>query len=304
LKPIALLCVLTCAAAAQQAGVPPRFEVASVRVALQNTLTPGAGELQRGCNRPPPGMVRCVNATLKQMLMLAHSVKDYQIEGPAWIDSNGYNLMAKVPAGAPAPQVSAMLQALLEERFAVKLHEEARMLPVYDLTVAKDGPKLKEVDTAKLPALPEPGAPPPPPLQGAKRGRPQPLSTMPAGTLTMGLSPRTGSRMVRGNLTIAKLIDVLDMVLDRPVFDTTGLKGTYEIELSYLADETDPMIARMERLVGPIPSLRTPPTQDAGAPVANIFQALQQTLGLKLEGKRGPVEVIVIDYANKVPTEN
>jgi uncharacterized protein (TIGR03435 family) len=110
--------------------------------------------------------------------------------------------------------------------------------------------------------------------------------------------------MVRGNLTIGELIDVLDMALDRPVFDNTGLKGTYEIELSYLVDETDPMIARMERLVGPMPSLRTPPEQEASTPVANIFQALQQTLGLKLAGKKGPVEMIVIDHANKVPTEN
>ena len=139
LKPIALLCVLGCAAAAQQAGAPPRFEVASVKVAWQNTRTPGTGELQRGCNRPPPGMVRCVNATLKQMLMLAYGVKDYQIEGSAWIDSNGYNLMAKVPAGAPAAQVSAMLQALLEERFAVKLHKETKMLPAYELTVGRTG---------------------------------------------------------------------------------------------------------------------------------------------------------------------
>jgi len=231
-------------------------------------------------------------------------VKDYQIVGPAWIDSNGYNVMAKVPAGAPPAQVSAMLQALLEARFAVRLHKETRMLPAYDLTVAKDGPKLKEVDTAKLPALPEPGAPPSPPPPGAKRGGPRPLSGMPAGTLTMGLSPQTGSRTVRGNLTIAKLIEVLDMALDRPVFDRTGLKGTYEIELSYLVDETDPMIARMERLVGPMPSLRTPPSQEANTPGANIFQALQQTLGLKLEGKKGPVEMIVIDRANKLPTEN
>ncbi|MBZ5583658.1 MAG: TIGR03435 family protein [Acidobacteriia bacterium] len=304
MRSIALLCVLGYPAGAQQAGAPPRFEVASVKVAAQDIRTPGTGELQRGCNRPPPGMVRCVNATLKQMLMLAYGVKEYQIEGPAWIDSNGYNVMAKVPAGAPAAQVSAMLQALLEERFAVTLHKERRILPAYELTVAKDGPKLKEVDTAKLPALFEPGRPPSLPPPGAKRGGPQPLSRMPAGTLTMRSNPQTGSRMVRGNLTIAELIDVLDMALDRPVLDHTGLTGTYEVELSYAVDETDPMIARMERLVGPMPSLRTPPKQEASTPVVNLFQALQQTLGLKLDSKKGPIETIVIDHANKVPTAN
>jgi uncharacterized protein (TIGR03435 family) len=262
--------------------------------------------------KPDPAMVRCTNATLKMLLVRAYDVKNYQIQGPAWIDSDGYDLMAKVPDGVPADKVPAMLQALLADRFGVKIHKETRTLPAYELSVAKGGPKLKEVETAKLPALPEPGSalPPPPPPRGPGNGPPPPppLSSMPAGAVMMMIST-DGSRMVRGNMTIEQLVNHLTTSLDRPVFDKTELKGTYEIDLSYLGNEGDG-IGKMIAAIVPPPGLdpggrgdasRQP---DANAPIATIFQALQQTLGLKLEAKKSPVEMIVVDTANKVPTEN
>jgi uncharacterized protein (TIGR03435 family) len=306
MKPIALS-LFACAAWAQQAP-PPVFEVASVKVA--EPFTPGIGRgpgVMRGCGKPDPAMVHCNGVTLKTLVMRAYDVKTYQVQGPDWIGTESYDVMAKVPEGVPADQVPAMLQALLAERFGVKLHKETRVLPAYELSVAKGGPKLKEVDVAKLPGMPEPGsAAPLPPLTG-RGGGPPAIGSIPVGAMLM-MAGSNGTRMVRGNMTMAGLISHLVNSLDRPVFDNTDLKGTYEIELSYLADENDGL-SRMMIVNGPGPAAAGEARgdarqQDAGTPIATLSQAVQQTLGLKLDPKKAPVEMIVIDSANKVPTDN
>ena len=267
----------------------------------------GPVRISRGCGKPDPAMVRCTNTPLKQLIVRAYGVKNYQVEGPGWIDSEGYDVMAKVPEGVPADKVPAMLQALLAERFGVKIHKETRTLPAFEMSVAKGGPKLKEVDVAKLPGMPEPGSGAPPPPRGPGNGPPA-LSNMPAGAIMMMLSP-TGARMLRGNMTMEQLVNNLTGSLSRPVFDKTELKGTYEIELSYLGDEND-SIGRMMATLPPPPDgggagrggdgARQ---ADANVPTATLPQSLQ-ALGLKLEAKKLPIDMIVVDSANKVPTEN
>ena len=308
MKPIALLAAVFCAWAVQDSA-PPSFEVASVKVAAPPNI-PGGGmfraRMARGCGTTDPALVRCTGATLKTLLVRAYGVKSYQVEGPEWINTETYDVMAKVPEGVSADKVPAMLQALLAERFGLKIHKETKPLPTYDLTIAKGGPKLKEVDVAKLPQMPEPGsAPPPPPRAMGQR----PISSMPAGATMMMIS-MNGSRMIRGNMTLEQLAGHLTSSLDRPVFDKTDLKGTYEIELSYLGDENDGIGRMMAGMPLPPPSAGAagrgdaPREQDANAPIATLPQALQQSLGLKLEPKKAPTEVIVVDSANKVPTEN
>lgn len=262
---------------------PPAFEVASVKV----SPPPAAGRgIAHGC-KPDPAIVHCTGATLKMLLMRAYKVKYFQIEGPAWIGTENYDVSAKVPEGAPPGGVPAMLATLLAQRFSVKLHQETRMLPAYDLIVAKGGPKLREIDTANLPAIPDPGsaAPPPP---GARGGEP-PMSSMPVGVLGVRATSN-GARTMQGNVTMADLADYLTESFSRPVFDRTDLKGAYAIQLSYLAPE-----------VGRAGD--GPPQADANGPIATLFQAVQ-TLGLKLEPKKEPREMIVVDSANKVPGEN
>jgi uncharacterized protein (TIGR03435 family) len=307
MRVIALLSLLSWAAWAQDAA-PPAFEVASVKVAAPPpAMGPGMGpvRISRGCGKPDPAMVRCTNTPLKQLIVRAYGVKNYQVEGPGWIDSDGFDVMAKVPEGVAAEKVPAMLQAMLAERFGLKVHKETRTLPAFELSVAKGGPKLKEVDVAKLPGMPEPGAPPPP--RGPGNGPPA-VSSMPAGAMMMMISP-TGARMLRGNMSMDQLVGALTNNLSRPVFDKTELKGTYEIDLSYLGDENDG-IGRM------IASMPPPPDgggggrggdgarqADANTPTATLPQALQ-ALGLKIEAKKLPIDMIVVDSANKVPTEN
>jgi uncharacterized protein (TIGR03435 family) len=249
----------------------PAFEVASVKV----SPPPVAGNgIAHGC-KPDPAILQCTGATLKMLLLRAYKVKYFQIEGPAWIDTENYDVSAKVPEGAPPGDVPAMLATLLTQRFAVKLHRETRILPSYDLLVAKGGPKLREIDAAKLPAMPEPGSAMPP-------AGPPPMGGMPVGVLGVRVNSN-GARTMQGNVTMADLAEYLTESFSRPVFNRTDLKGAYAIELSYLALEAG--------------------QPGADAPVSTLFQAIQ-ALGLKLEPKKEPVEMIVVDSANKVPSEN
>jgi len=311
---------LAFAAAAQQAA-PPAFDVASVKVSDPNPPQPaavltGGGSVRsvgvaRGCRRPNPGTFTCTNATLKMVLMQAYDVKAYQIEGPAWIDSDRYDVMAKVPEGVSPDLVPAMLQQLLAERFKVVAHKETKPLAAYELTVAKGGPRMKEVDAAEVAAFNAAqearrlGNPPatPPPAPGGRRS----VSDMPLGSIGMSFSSN-GARTQRGKINMTQLTNMLTNEVSRPVIDKTDLKGTYEIELSYLADQSSASAGAL-RALGPPPgaSAGSDPARlqaDAEAPIATIFQAVQQTLGLKLEAKKLPIDVVVVDSANKVPTEN
>ncbi|MGA3019155.1 MAG: TIGR03435 family protein [Bryobacteraceae bacterium] len=297
------------AALGQPAAAPPAFEVASVK-----PVTPSAdGRMFRSFGGDP-GMVDYKNVTLRILLARAYSMKDYQITGPDWLETEGYDVMAKVPAGVPQDQIPAMLQTLLADRFQIKLHKETRTLPVYALTVAKGGPKLKETDPTIVAAIQAAraaagrggsGAPPPPPAPG---------KGPPPGAIMIMMS--TNGMTLRGSMEMSRLVNALSNFMDRPVLDSTGLKGTYDIELSYMPDESSNFKGPMGPMTMPpggpgggagpaggAGDARMGPAQDANAPVGNIFQALQ-SLGLKLESRKDPIESLVIDHANKVPTEN
>jgi uncharacterized protein (TIGR03435 family) len=268
------LILFACTVCAQQSSAPPAFEVASVKVAPP--FTPGASPA-RGCSKADPALFRCNGITLKMLLMLANDMswqqqRSYQIQGPDWLDTESYDVMAKVPQGEPAARIPAMLLTLLTERFRMKTHKESRILPAYELNVAKGGAKLKAVDVTKLPATLEPTGRP-----GAQRS----LNSMPAGVLAQS-SQAGGIRLARGNVAMEQLTDYLTGQFARPVIDNTGLKGTYAIDLAYVPEEVD-----------------------SGAPmaVATLPQALQ-ALGLRLDSKKAPIDVIVVDSANKIPTKN
>jgi uncharacterized protein (TIGR03435 family) len=172
-----------------------------------------------------------------------------------------------------------MVQSLLEDRFQLKVHGETRDLPVYELTVAKGGPKAKLSEDQSPPMLPEPGTPPPPP------------GTVPRGLMRMGRGDFADSAISIDNFALGALY------VGRPVIDKTGLKGLYDIKLQWAPERVSN--------AGPF---------QPGAPIAgpdtaadpsglSIFTAVQEQLGLKLESTKGPVKVLVIDRVQK-PSEN
>jgi uncharacterized protein (TIGR03435 family) len=187
--------------------------------------------------------------------------------GPAWIDSDLYDILAETPAEV-RPNLNEqmkMLRKLLADRFNLTLHREQREFSIYALTVAKNGSKLKQ-STVSPDATP--GGPPP---------------------LVFMLSPER-ARLPGHNATMAELAAVMQRAaLDRPVVDRTGLSGRYDFDLEWTPDET--------QFGG------TVPTGNPEPPKPDLFSAIQQQLGLRLEATKGPIEALVIDRVER-PSEN
>jgi uncharacterized protein (TIGR03435 family) len=184
-----------------------------------------------------------------------------------------FNLSVTIPEGTTKAQYYVMLQNLLIERFRLAVHHESREMPVYELVVAKGGPKLKESGDA--PAEVAPLTPAPPKLD--KDGYPI--------LNGRGTSMMNGkARMFYPGWTTAQIAGLLSNHVGHPVTDATGLKWKYEFALTWATDNGSQQ-----------------PSDDAGP---TIFNALQEQLGLKLEPKKGQVDFLVVDHLEKMPTEN
>jgi len=323
-----LLVLASCAAFAQPAE-GPAFEVATIKPSPPQV----GGRIMMGMSGGPgsrdPGHITATNVNLRMLLARAYNVKNYQIAGPNYIDTERFDIVAKVPAGATKEQVPAMFQNLLKERFKLALHHETKEMPMFALVAAKGGPKVKEsaVQPAPQPGDnpppggPAPGAPPPPPTIG-KDGMPQMPKGMGRGGLMM-MMMNGRMRMVGNHTTMSQLVDSLAMQMDRPVTDMTGLTKEYDFTLDFMPEN----MGGMRGMPMPPPGAEGGgggggtmggkgggPGGDGGAmhgpdlpeggelPVLAI--AMQQQLGLKLDARKGPVDLLVIDSVEKAPTEN
>ncbi len=253
--------------AQQTAATPPAFEVASVKAA-----PPPTDNRMRVGMSGDAGRVNFSNVTLINVMTQAYSVKDKQITGPDWLKSERYDIVATLPHGAPRDQIPLMLQSLLADRFKLALHRETKVLPIYALVVEKNGPKLKEAEAA--------------------------------GPLRISMGPK--GRNLTGKVSMTRLADTLSNFMDRPVLDMTELKGNFDIDLDWRPDGQPG---------GPGvfgPGGGGPPPEGGGerreakenADAPSIFTAVQEKLGLKLEGRKSPIEILIVDHAEKVPTEN
>src|SRR3954447_23523620 len=124
-----LIVLTSCALLAQ---TPPAFEVASIKQAAPQ----GEGRMMVRMGGDA-GRVDYANVSLKDVLARAYRVKRNQITGPSWLDSERYDITAKVPEGVPTDKVPDMLQALLTERFKMTVHKETKEESIFALIVAK-----------------------------------------------------------------------------------------------------------------------------------------------------------------------
>jgi uncharacterized protein (TIGR03435 family) len=248
--------VMTCAAIGVriffgQVASAPAFDAASVKV---NHSSSGHTSVHSG-----PGSITMSNVTLRLCLTRAYRTTDPQVIGPPWIDSDRYDIVAKVPSGAPESQIPDMLQALLAERFKVSVHRETKELPVYALVVAKKGPKLTKVEAASS-----------------------------DGDMSSSDGTVTGTAVTLARLAGFLATPFLDLGL--PVVDRTGLDGSFTFTLKWTPERK-----LIEKPDGKAPAVDAPPP---------ILEALQEQLGLKLEKRKAPLEVVIVDRAERVPTEN
>jgi uncharacterized protein (TIGR03435 family) len=260
----------------------PEFEVASVKASAPIT--------DAGFNvgvHIDGAMVRCTYLSLLNYLGVAYDVKDYQVIGPDWLATEHFDIVAKRPEGVEGEKsLRGMVASLLEDRFKLAMHRETRDLPAYALVVGKGGMKIQEVppdpdavDTGKVDVN----------VTGGGRGG----TTVDLGggsSLTYGLN-----KLEARKVTIPSIMDSLSKFLDRPVVDMTGLTGRYNFTLDYSVDELRNLVRASGGDASRIP--------DFGGDQISIFTSVE-SLGLKLETRKAPVQVIVIDSVQKTPTAN
>jgi uncharacterized protein (TIGR03435 family) len=303
----------SCAALAQTTAAPLSFEVASLKPAAPPTDGRIMRRMAGGPGSPDPGQLTYTNVTVKMLLTTAYNLKEYQVEGPDWIDSLGYDMVAKLPPGATQVQVAQMLQTLLAERFKIAFHHETRQLPVYALVVAKGGPKMMKVEMLAAadgsPAAPGAGrGDSPRGYDGAAPtggGGGAALRTANGPGIRMMMSPG-GVHMV-GYMTMEQLANQLTRQMDRPVLDQTELTATFDVDITWMPDEMDrgnSRMAQMAAISGAVPRSGGDSPHNADEPAMTLPQALQEKLGLKLDTRKSAAEILIVDRADKVPVEN
>jgi uncharacterized protein (TIGR03435 family) len=187
---------------------PSEFEVASVKIAPPRSGSSGFIAIDSD-----PAMIRYANTTLKMLIATAYRFNSNRIlSGPAWVDSQLYDLAAKLPPGTPKDRVPAMLQSLLAEQFKLAVHRAMKDQRVYFLTVGKGGPRLKEAHAEERQDVEQ------------VRGERLPL------------------QIARGSINghsipLASFAGALAAVMGSEVIDRTGLTGKFDVDLKWTPEE-------------------------------------------------------------------
>jgi uncharacterized protein (TIGR03435 family) len=222
--------------------------------------------------RSRPGNFAATNATLKQLVSFAYGIREDLISGlPGWADSAHFDITAKVSDFDPAAfknltreQRESMLRPMLTDRFHVKAHTEIKTLSVFNLVLTKDGPKFKK----DPPPLIDPDNP-----TKAQEGR--------------------GNTMINNNdltataVPLSSIAETLAGQINHTVIDKTGLLGDYDFKLKWSPEDQSNSATDNGTTDHP----------------PDLFTALQEQLGLKLEPTKGPVTTLVVDHAEQ-PTPN
>lgn len=262
------------------------FEAASVKpVPLPYS---GDMSLSGGPGTPDPGQITWHFIDLFRLIVRAYDVGDDQVLGPSWMAGTDFSIVAKIPGNTSAVDFQTMLRNLLAERFHLKVHHENKEGPGYDLVVTEKGPKMKRAPDNE-------------------------------GRADVRVSVGGGNSQVHSDnyMTMAELADWLGRggminlsqrdygaavgaIPVRPrVVDRTGLSGKFDFTLDFAGGYSFDLRAQ-PKLVGSVGSTATDP---AGG--TTIFSTLERQLGLRLaKTKDVPLDVIVVDHVDKVPTEN
>ena len=254
-----------------------------------------------GSGTSDPSRFARQNVTLALLVQQAYGLKPYQLIGPAWLTVERYDVTAKIPEGASADQVPLMLQNLLSERFQMTVQRDRRAMPVYELVVAKDGPKFKEWVEPPAPkdgASPVPSTPQPKPAEFPKDAEGFPILPLRVGAIATIVNGRMLMSMHSAE-TMGQLVGAIASQVDRPVSDQTGLKGTYEIVMRWVSDWTP-----AARGTTASAASGTSPATPEVDPLLTLTGALEAQLGLRLESKKATMDVLVVEHAEKVPKEN
>jgi uncharacterized protein (TIGR03435 family) len=270
----------------------PQFDVASVR-----PFAPAQGQVTAGLHFDG-AQVRGVGLSLRDYLATAYRFKATLISGPDWTATERYDISATLPEGGSRAQVPEMLQALLADRFHVKLHKDKKELPIYALVLAKGGLKMKE-----LPADPDANPEKDEPVGMANVATIAAVGNGVSVTYARGASISVADNRIEvRKLPLWVVCRNLERYSDRQIVDMTGLTGSYNFAIDVTPEDYQAMMLRSMVLRGANLMPEAQKFLDSTSPSA-LGDALQQ-VGLKLEARKAPLDVLIIDDALKTPTAN
>jgi uncharacterized protein (TIGR03435 family) len=207
-----------------------------------------------------------VNYSLKDLISFAYGLHSTQIAGlPGWAESDRYDISAQPEGeGMPSgPQLKRMLQKLIVERYKLTFHHDQKQLSVYVLSVAKSGPKLTK------------------------------SASDPKGLPGVGFRQLGAMFAVNASMSDFCILGLQGTVLDRPVQDQTKIDGKFDFQLNWTPDDS-----QFTTL-----GIKVPAPADAANAPPNLYTAIQEQLGLKLEATKAPADVLVVDHVEK-PSDN
>lgn len=316
---------------AAMAQPKPEFEVASIKPSAPLDMAKIAADMQAG-KMPRMGVhldgsqAEYIYLSLKDLMVMAYGVKPCQITAPDWMTKQRFDIKAKMPSGSKKDDAPKMLQALLEDRFQLKVHQAKAEHPVMALVVGKGGPKLKE--SAEKPKAFE---------ENAELGAGEMIQQGPDGPVKMTMGKTPGSAtvnmgakgmmtygMAAGNqtfhldgkmMTMSGFADMLTQFMSmgggsgRQIMDMTGLTGYYDVAMDFSITD----LMQMARSAG----VDIPGAPGGAAPGASAADAASdpasstssvtaavQAVGLKLENRKAMVEQLIVDSAEKIPSAN
>jgi len=287
---IARFLAVTCSLgshALPQTSTLPAFEAASVKVSSAQT---GRGSLRGGPGTDDPSQISFSNVTLLNVILRAYDRIAFQVAAPEWMSARRYDIAAAVPAGASKEECNRMLQTLLAERFHLVIHHETRSIPGFDLAAGRGATKLK--------ASSESGSASSGPAEGPPKTDPEGYPELTAPGIAMMEGARAGGVIVFVTAK-SQLLSALTQFLSReyqmPISDKTGLQGNFDFRLAFSPKPPGALSA-------PTSADQPPNAADDVAP--NLIMAVQQQLGLRLNARKIPTDVLVVDRADPVPVEN
>jgi len=261
--------------------------------------------------------------TLKELITVAYKVKAYQISGLGAdqlfdTTTQRFDIVANMPEGSTKDDAPKMLQSLLSERFKLVLHRETKEHPVMALLVAKGGPKLKESPPAAAPIDPDAPLKPGETKMDGPDGSQVRVTRNSDGTITENMGAKgivtikmdgQAMHISADTMTMDGFADQLTGLMkmgggSQTVVDMTGLKGNYQVAFDMsMAD----LMAAARAMGADLPSNKEKGAAgiaEADDPSGSSVYSSVQKLGLKLEPRKANVEQLVVDQAEKMPTEN
>jgi uncharacterized protein (TIGR03435 family) len=269
----------------------PAFEVASIKPSVN-----APRQAVAAAGQTDGAQFRIRGLTIKDYISLAYGLKLNQISAPDWMTTDRFDIVATLPERSGPSQVPEMMQALLEDRFELKSHREKKDFPVYALRITPGGLKAVEV----------------PPEPGEETTAAKASQTFTRSGSGQGISVDLGhgssfnfanNKFAATKVTMASLAGMLERFVDRPVLDMTEVNGSYDVAFDLAPEDYRVMLIRAAVAAGLVMSPDALRVLDGSPSPATLFEGIAK-FGLRLESRRSPLDMLVVDSARKTPTEN